>query len=168
MRQEKNDERRTTTTNLEELCRQCGRHYSKGDKGMNFREMYGKARVQQREILEYQNSRVSWLFDTLKVADEVGFTVRVKGHCVSVYYGDMRCWKFAIKTGCMRMLRFTPHEQGNWHQVNVVGYWGEEATIEQIKKGEKGLDELRTAVQAWLANQIAKREAASTIHTLGD
>jgi hypothetical protein len=43
-----------------------------------------------------------------------------------------------------------------------------EVVIDQIEEGEEGLAELRTAVQTWLANQIAKREIDSLVQQYKD
>lgn len=132
---------------------------------MNFREMCSKARVQQTDILEYQNSRIKWLFDTLKVAEEVGLTVQQNYPNIGVYCYGSRCWDFKIETGSLlsaaTVYRWTPHRQGKHHRIIVTSSWSDdgEVIIDQIQIGEKGMAELRNAVQTWLANQIAKRGA---------
>jgi hypothetical protein len=131
---------------------------------MNFREMCAKARVQQNDILEYQNSRIKWLFDTLKVAEEVGLTVQNNYPGIALYCYGTRCWIFKIETGSLlsaaTVYRWKPHKQGKHHRIIVTSCWkGDgEVIIDQIEKGEKGLAELRNAVQSWLANQVARRE----------
>jgi hypothetical protein len=132
---------------------------------MSFREMCSKARDTQTEILEYQNSRIQWLFDTVKVAEEVGLTVQQNYPNIGVYCYGQRCWEFKIETGSLlsaaTVYRWRPHKQGKHHRIIMTSCWKAdgEVVIDQIEEGEEGLAELRTAVQTWLANQVAKRGA---------
>ena len=141
---------------------------------MSFREMCSKARLQQENILEYQNSRTKWLLDTLKVVEEVGLAIRQYSFDVRVLCYDTPCWDFKIETGTLlaatTAYRWTPHKQGKHHRIIVTSHWkGEgEVIIDQIEKGEEGLAELRISVQTWLAGQLVKRDADRLVQQYRD
>lgn len=86
---------------------------------MSFREMCSRARVTQREILEYQNSRIEWLSDTLKVAEEVGLTVQQIYPSIGVYcYGNC-CWRFSRPARYYRRRWCTDGDLTN--KVSIIG-----------------------------------------------
>lgn len=130
---------------------------------MSFKELYTKAKEDRDEILEYQASRVEWLFDTLKVVEELPEMKAEKKHGgVVVMYIANDGWTFRIETGRWAGWDWYPHKLGKCHRVTVTNRWDDTIMpIEQSKEG--GLPELRTFVQTWLAREIVKRKVDSAI-----
>jgi hypothetical protein len=141
---------------------------------MSFKDLCYKARKNQNETLEYQNSRIRWLYDTLKVAEDMGLTVQHSYPNISILYYGTVCWTFRIETGRLfstfECYNWRPDKQGKHHRISITSYWQNEneVIIDQIEKGEEGLAELRIDVQTWLANQIVKREIDNIVEHYQD